>query len=146
MKWFLGIVLSWSITIGVVSSYWGKFALLSHINNDSQITQNKKFAEMSSRYEVMISAYKKMCFIRDTYDKEVAHLMGQVEIHQRNMQKRANSRKILAKALKARNIEYGIGGAEILEETANQTIGNCKKNRGNCSKSVAGIVETPKKQ
>lgn len=145
MKWFLGIVLSWSITIGVVSSYWGKFALLNHMNDNSQSTQNKQFAEMSSRYEVMISAYKKMCFIRDTYDEEVAHLMGQVEIHQRNMQKKANSRKILAKALRERNIEYGIGGGEYLEENVSETIGKCKKNIGKCKKVVARIVNEVKK-
>lgn len=109
MKFFLGVILSWSITITVVGSYWGKFALLKHVSSNSQLIQDKQFAEMQARYEVMISAYKKMCFIRDTYDKEVKHLMGQVEIHQRNMQERAKSREILAKALKGRDFG-GVGG------------------------------------
>lgn len=110
MKWFLGIVLSWSITITTVSIYWGKFALLNHVHNNSKEAQNLKFAEMTARYDVMISAYKKMCFLRDTYDKEIEKLMGQIEIHQANMMKRANSRKILKKALRERNREFGIGG------------------------------------
>ena len=144
MKWILGIVLSWSITVGVVTSYWGKFALLGYVKRNSQEIQDKQFADMSARYEVMISAYKKMCFIRDTYDKEVEHLMGQVEIHQRNLQKRAKSREILAKALKARNIEFGIGGGEDFSEKRKKNSKKRKKSTEKRKKVVAENVKTPK--
>ena len=122
MKWFLGIALSWAITIGTVTSYWGKFHLIQYVGKKKETVDAKHFAEMSARYEVMISAYKEMCFIRKTYDKEIEKLMGQIEIHRENMKKRANSREILAKALRERNKEFGIGGDDFLYEKPQKKV------------------------
>lgn len=152
MRWILGIVLPWAITFSVVTFYWGKIGLLRYIKYDTRIEQERELARVSSRYEVMISAYKKMCFIRNTYDKEVSNLMGQISIHQMNIQKRAKSRAILAKQLRARNIQYGIGGGEVdipkrknNSEKRKKIIEKRKKNGEKRKKVEAGIVKTPKK-
>ena len=145
MKFFFGIVLSWSITISVLISFWGKSAIINHVNSSSQVAQNIKFSEMSAKYELMILAYKKMCVIKETYDEEVVHLMQQIEIHQRNMQEKAKSRSILAEALRQRGIEFGIGGSFDKLRNGKNRGTKRKKKASKRKKVVAGIVKRPKK-